>query len=92
MNVFSNSNNQDTLWLHFLDALRRGLKAEDDEVPRLSSIVTVFLARTSLILTNPSHPLYLPLSQFVLAKPYFQLDTVPEMLPLFNSVDIQLHK
>lgn len=90
--VCSNTNNQDTLWLHFLNSLKKGLMTEGDVVPRLSSVVTVFLARTSLVLTQPSHPLYMPLSQYILAKPYFQLDTVPELLPLFNSVDIQLHK
>ncbi|KAG8285620.1 nucleolar pre-ribosomal-associated protein 1 [Homalodisca vitripennis] len=87
----SHTNSQDTLWLHFLDALRLGLNAADGEVPRLKSVVAVFLARTAQVLTNPSHPLYLPLSQFVLAKPRFHLDTVPELLPLFNSADVQLH-
>lgn len=91
---FSNTNNQDSLWLHFLDALRRGLTGVSgkDEVPRLSSVVTVFLARTALVLTNPAHPLFIPLSQYVLAKPSFQLSTVPEFLPLFNSVDVHLQR
>uniref|UniRef100_A0A1B6LNS0 Nucleolar pre-ribosomal-associated protein 1 C-terminal domain-containing protein n=1 Tax=Graphocephala atropunctata TaxID=36148 RepID=A0A1B6LNS0_9HEMI len=87
----SHTNSQDTLWLHFLDALRLGLNAAEGEVPRINSVVAVFLARTALVLTNPSHPLYLPLSQFVLAKPRFHLETVPELLPLFNSADVQLH-
>ncbi|XP_054266683.1 uncharacterized protein LOC128988925 [Macrosteles quadrilineatus] len=89
--LISNTNNQDSLWLHFLDAVRRGLSDSGGGVPRITSVVAVFLCRCVLALTAPTHPLYLPLAQYLLAKPRLDLHTAPELLPLFNSFSVQYH-
>ncbi|XP_043249486.1 nucleolar pre-ribosomal-associated protein 1 [Colletes gigas] len=81
------------LWMRLIDAVRYGvisLQSKLDDV-RLNSIVSTFLARTSLIATQPLHPLYLPLQVFLMAKPALDVNTIPELLILFHSSDVD-HK
>ncbi|KAI4474508.1 hypothetical protein M0804_014813 [Polistes exclamans] len=57
----------------------------------ISSLISIFLARTSIIATQPLHPLYLPLHNFLMVKPALDLNTAPELLQLFHSSDVN-HK
>lgn len=82
------------LWDHFVNALQNGVVTmgcnaeENDNVPpRLPCIVTNFLAQMSLIISEPLHPLFVSLSNFLLAKPSFDINTVPNFLALFYSTD-----
>ncbi|XP_049802238.1 nucleolar pre-ribosomal-associated protein 1 [Schistocerca nitens] len=85
------------LWLHLLDVIRCGAAdimkygKNDTEfvTPKLSCIVSTFLARASLLISQPLHPLYQPLHNFILAKPSLYLLSIPEFLPLFHSSDLQ---
>ncbi|XP_012219592.2 nucleolar pre-ribosomal-associated protein 1 [Linepithema humile] len=81
------------LWMRLIDALRSGiisLKCPLKDV-RLSCLTTTFLARTSLIASQPLHPLYSPLHTFLMAKPALDLNTIPELLQLLHSSHVE-HK
>ncbi|KAK2577471.1 hypothetical protein KPH14_003572 [Odynerus spinipes] len=89
----SSSSKEKLLWMRLIDSLRNGILSTESnlEATRLSCLVSTFLARTSLIATQPLHPLYLPLHNFLMVKPALDLNTIPELLQLFHSSDIQ-HK
>lgn len=74
------------VWKHFIEALRGGIVdlGEGDNV-RLSSIVTTFLARASIIMSSPDESLYFILHNFMYAKPHLKLNTVPAFLEMFYS-------
>ncbi|KAK3910456.1 Nucleolar pre-ribosomal-associated protein 1 [Frankliniella fusca] len=82
------------LLLHFMSALQKGVIAFGGENPRLPSLVSVFLSRSAIEISNPSSPLYRPLINFILAKPAMNLRTVPEFLQLLHSdhVDHLAHR
>lgn len=92
----SNFGKERHLWLHLLDVIRCGAadivtsdkNSTEVVTPKLSCIVSTFLARTSLLISQPLHPMYQPLHNFILAKPYLYLLTIPEFLPLFHSSDL----
>lgn len=74
------------IWKHFIEAIRGGIVGlgEGDNA-RLSSIVTTFLARASIIMSSPDDPLYFTLHNFIYAKPQLKLNTVPAFLEMFHS-------
>lgn len=77
--------------MRLIDALRNGivlLKRSLKDV-RLSCLVTIFLARASLIASQPLHPLYSSLHSFLMAKPALDLNTIPELLQLLHSSHIE---
>lgn len=79
--------------MRLIDALRNGiifLKCPLKDV-RLSCLVTTFLARASLIASQPLHPLYSSLHTFLMAKPALDLNTIPELLQLLHSSHVE-HK
>ncbi|KMQ97247.1 nucleolar pre-ribosomal-associated protein 1 [Lasius niger] len=79
------------LWMRLIDALRNGivfLKCPLKDV-RLSCLVTTFLARASLIASQPLHPLYSSLHTFLMAKPALDLNTIPELLQLLHSSHVE---
>ncbi|KAL6424428.1 hypothetical protein ACFW04_009892 [Cataglyphis niger] len=79
------------LWMRLIDALRNGiafLKCPLKDV-RLSCLVTIFLARASLIASQPLHPLYSSLHTFLMAKPALDLNTIPELLQLLHSSHVE---
>ncbi|KAG5326616.1 NPA1P protein, partial [Pseudoatta argentina] len=79
------------LWMRLIDALRNGvfsLKCQLKDV-RLSCLMTTFLARVSLIATQPLHPLYSPLHTFLMAKTALDLNTIPELLQLLHSSHVE---
>ncbi|XP_076163667.1 nucleolar pre-ribosomal-associated protein 1 isoform X2 [Ptiloglossa arizonensis] len=84
------------LWMRLIDALRYGIISLQSELNniRLNCIVSIFLARTSLIATQPLHPLYSPLQIFLMAKPALDINSIPELLQLFHSsyVEHKVHR
>lgn len=79
--------------MRLIDVLRNGvvsLKRPLKDV-RLSCLVAIFLARASLVASQPLHPLYLPLHNFFMAKPALDLNTIPELLQLLHSSHVE-HK
>ncbi|XP_029174651.1 nucleolar pre-ribosomal-associated protein 1 [Nylanderia fulva] len=81
------------LWMRLIDALRNGivlLKCPLKDVS-LSCLVTTFLARASLIASQPLHPLYSSLHSFLMAKPALDVNTIPELLQLLHSSHVE-HK
>ncbi|XP_012058642.1 PREDICTED: nucleolar pre-ribosomal-associated protein 1 [Atta cephalotes] len=79
------------LWMRLIDALRNGvfsLKCQLKDI-RLSCLMTTFLARASLIATQPLHPLYSPLHTFLMAKTALDLNTIPELLQLLHSSHVE---
>lgn len=76
------------LLLHFMNAVQKGASAYSGQTPRFPSIVSVFLARLSLVINNPLHPLCTPLTEYILAKPSMNLNTVPNIFSLLHSNDV----
>ncbi|XP_011866793.1 PREDICTED: nucleolar pre-ribosomal-associated protein 1 [Vollenhovia emeryi] len=79
------------LWMRLIDALRNGvisLKCPLKDV-RLSCLMTTFLARASLIASQPLHPLYSPLHIFLMAKTALDVNTIPELLQLLHSSHVE---
>ncbi|CAD1472827.1 unnamed protein product, partial [Heterotrigona itama] len=81
------------LWMRLIDALRYGIISQQSELDntRINCLVSTFLARTSLITTQPLHPLYSVLQIFLVAKPALDINTIPELLQLLHSSDVE-HK
>ncbi|XP_076278899.1 nucleolar pre-ribosomal-associated protein 1 isoform X2 [Lasioglossum baleicum] len=81
------------LRMRLIDALRYGIATLESKLDntRLNCLVSIFFARTSLIATEPLHPLYSRLQIFLMAKPALDVNAIPELLQLFHSSDIE-HK
>ncbi|XP_068980001.1 nucleolar pre-ribosomal-associated protein 1 [Bombus flavifrons] len=79
------------LWMRLIDALRYGIISQQLELNniRINCLVSTFLARTSLIATQPLHPLYSVLQIFLVAKPALDINTIPELLQLLHSSDVE---
>lgn len=73
-------------WLHFIDCIRYGIEDLSEKPP--SNITTLFLARATLEISEPLGAMYSPLTNFVLAKPIFDLHSLPEFNVLFHSSDV----
>ena len=75
------------LWLRFVDALCKGTSVIKDL--KLNNFVTIFLARTALILTKPLDVMYVPLCRYLSARVVLNFDTVPELYTLLHSCDVK---
>lgn len=93
--LFCSREKEIQVWDHFINALKNGVLAmpsKDDDnstPPTLPCIVANFLAHMSLIISEPLHSLYVPLTNFLLAKPSFDINTIPNFLALFYSTDLK---
>ncbi|XP_066598571.1 nucleolar pre-ribosomal-associated protein 1 isoform X2 [Prorops nasuta] len=88
--IEASSSKEKLLWIRIVDALRNGiseLKCNLEDT-RLNSFLSTFLARLAIVTTQPLHHLYSPLQTFLMAKPALDLNTIPELLQLFHSSDI----
>ena len=56
---------------------------------KLNGFMATFLARASIVGTQPLHPLYWPLHKFFMAKPALKLNTIPEFKRLFHSTEVE---
>lgn len=77
------------VWYHFIEAIRQGLAEfdESNEVPKVSCLVSTFLARASLIIFDPTHYLYKQIQNFIYARPAMNLKTVPALMEVFHSTE-----
>ncbi|KAK9505935.1 hypothetical protein O3M35_009890 [Rhynocoris fuscipes] len=84
------------VWYHFIESVRQGLGEfnKKDQVPKISSIVSTFLARASLIIGDPTHFLYKQINNFIHARLVMNLNTIPALLEIFHSTeeDYRLHQ
>ncbi|KAG7208509.1 hypothetical protein KM043_014732 [Ampulex compressa] len=89
----ASSSKERLLWMRLIDALRCGIISTNSELSnlRLSCIVSTFLAQTTLVAVHPLHPLYSRLQSFLMAKPALDIKTIPEVLQLLHSSDVE-HK
>ncbi|XP_012278213.1 nucleolar pre-ribosomal-associated protein 1 [Orussus abietinus] len=89
--VETTSSKEKLLWMRLIDSLRSGMATMEIALKdmRLNCLVSTFMARTSLIFSQPLNPLYAPLQNFFAAKRGLNLRTIPEFLQLFHSSDIQ---
>lgn len=74
------------LWLRFVEAVCRGTAVLEDF--KLNNFAAIFWARMALILTQPLHPLYVPMSQYLGAKVSPDLNGIPELYTFLHSSDI----
>lgn len=81
------SGKDNQLWLRFIEAICKGMATTEDDL-RLNKFVSVFLSRMSLILTQPMHIMYIPLSQYLSAKSTLDFSTIPELYTLLHSSDV----
>ncbi|KAH0557286.1 hypothetical protein KQX54_002777 [Cotesia glomerata] len=94
---FDAAKNKDKMiWLRCIDALRNGVAQligpeAKLETLRLSSLITTFLARTSLISAKDGNVMFAPIQGYFMAKQALDLKVVPEFLTLFHSSDVN-HK
>ena len=83
------------VWLHLIDVVRNGVTLSKSANPsslRIPALVSTFLVRISMVLSNPLDPMYKALSSFILAKPTIDLFAIPEFLRLFYSKDHLEHE
>lgn len=76
--------------MRLLDSLRLGMTSAGlGAGGKLSNLVSVFVSRASLILSQPLHPLYVPLQRFFLAKVALDIHAIPEFLQLMHSSEVE---
>nr|CAD7260110.1 unnamed protein product [Timema shepardi] len=78
------------VWVQFINALGGGICQISEDVQSVQPpyIVALFLARASLHVSNPLHPMFAPLHNYISLKSALNLTTVPEFLALFHSSDV----
>ncbi|KAL1497606.1 hypothetical protein ABEB36_008536 [Hypothenemus hampei] len=74
------------LWIRFVEALCKGVAL----LPhfKLNNFSAIFFARMALILSNPKHVMFTPLSLYLTCKEDLNLGTVPELYTLLFSSDV----
>ncbi|CAG4944622.1 unnamed protein product [Parnassius apollo] len=61
----------------------------DVKNPRLPAVCALYLARALMASTAPFDPLYKPVNNFLIAKQFVDLTTVPDFLSLFHDSDVE---
>lgn len=74
------------LWLRFITAVCKGAAVLDNFM--LNSFAAIFLARMGLVLTQPGHVMYVPLSQYLGAKSALDFTGIPELYTFLHSSDV----
>nr|XP_022918472.1 uncharacterized protein LOC111427518 [Onthophagus taurus] len=85
------SKKDNLIWIRFVEAICKGISALTDDLNsdfELNNFVSVFLSRMALILTNPQHVMYPPLSQYLTAKSVLDFKLIPELLTFLHSPDV----
>lgn len=80
------SGKDNQLWLRFIEAICKGMAMIEDL--KLNKFASIFLARMALVLTQPTHVMYVPLSQYLSAKSTLDFSTIPELYTLLHSPDV----
>lgn len=55
---------------------------------QINNFAAIFLARMALVLTQPNDVMYVPMSQYLTAKPNLDFSTVPELYTYLHSSDV----
>ncbi|KAJ8946552.1 hypothetical protein NQ314_008866 [Rhamnusium bicolor] len=71
------------LWIRYVEAVCKGTAMLPDF--KLNNFSAIYLARMALILTQPNHVMYIPLSQHLTAKSSLDFSTVPELYTFLHS-------
>ncbi|KAK9877018.1 hypothetical protein WA026_016044 [Henosepilachna vigintioctopunctata] len=74
------------LWIRLIQVIGEGVSVTDDMI--FNNFASIFLARTALILTQTSHVMYVPLSQYLAAKPVLNFSSIPELYTFLHSSDV----
>ncbi|XP_066139562.1 uncharacterized protein [Euwallacea fornicatus] len=74
------------LWIRYVEALCKGVALLPNF--KLNSFSAIFFARMALVLTNPKHLMFSPLSLYLTAKPDLDLSTIPELYTFLFSSDV----
>ncbi|KAJ8959184.1 hypothetical protein NQ318_022445 [Aromia moschata] len=77
------SGKDNLLWLRYIEAGRQIC-----ETSNLTVFPRIYLARMALVLTQPNHVMYIPLSQHLTAKASLDFGTVPELYTFLHSSDV----
>ncbi|KAJ8983574.1 hypothetical protein NQ317_006619, partial [Molorchus minor] len=80
------SGKDNLLWLRYVEAVCKGTAVLPDF--KLNNFAAIYLARMALILTQPNHVMYVPLSQHLSAKSSLDFSTVPELYTFLHSSDV----
>ncbi|KAJ8915188.1 hypothetical protein NQ315_000441 [Exocentrus adspersus] len=82
--VDANQRGKDNLlWLRYVEAVLVRCPTK-----KLNNFSAVYLARMALILTQPTHVMYVPLSQHLTAKASLDFSSVPELYTFLHSSDV----
>ncbi|KAF5272617.1 hypothetical protein FQR65_LT17317 [Abscondita terminalis] len=71
----------------FIESLCRGLAVTEDI--KINNFCSIFWARMALILLQPLHPMYTPLSRYLSAKPVPELNVIPELYTFLHTSDVE---
>lgn len=74
------------IYLRLIDAVCKGTSVLKD--CKMNNFTSIFFSRMALILTQPMHTMYLPLSQYLSAKASPDLSGIPELLTFLHSPDV----
>ncbi|VEN58341.1 unnamed protein product [Callosobruchus maculatus] len=74
------------LWIRYIDAVCKGTSVLPDF--KLNHFAAIYLAKMAMVLTQPTHVMYLPLSQHLTAKSSLDFSTVPELYTFLHSPDV----
>lgn len=74
------------LWLRFIKAVCKGTAVLENYM--LNSFAAIFLSRMALVLTQPGHVMYVPVSQYLGAKSTLDFSGIPELYTFLHSSDV----
>ncbi|XP_070490923.1 nucleolar pre-ribosomal-associated protein 1 isoform X2 [Chironomus tepperi] len=87
------------IWIRYYDSMQKGIadvkegtqseNKDEKHFPRPASISTRMLAEFSRIIPNKLHPIYNTVSNYLIIKDKFEFSTIPELLVLFHSSEVQ---
>lgn len=73
-------------WMWLVGVVSYALEGKQRRLPALT---THFLIRASQLLSQPRHPMYQPVLNYLFLKPAFKLYYVPELFEFFSSAHVQ---
>lgn len=58
---------------------------DNDDIQRIPTIITIFIAHSLYIFMNPGHFMYPLINRFLLQRPFLDLKDIPMFYSLFQS-------
>ncbi|GES88332.1 ribosome 60S biogenesis N-terminal-domain-containing protein [Rhizophagus clarus] len=71
--------------LLLLNLLKNSITIRDDNIQRIPTIITIFVAHSLNIFMNPGHFMYPLINKFLLQRPFLDLKDIPMFYSLFHS-------